>query len=88
MSRFERDQRLLPEPAVPVNLYCLAATVADEASRHGFRDLAKSLESAISAFLSSLPRQDQADALRLSYELALGSDDAAPPRLRLIYSRD
>lgn len=78
----------MPEPAVPVNLYCLAASVADEASRHGFRDFARNLENAIAAFLAALPKQDQADALRLSYELALGSADAAPPRLRLIYSRD
>ena len=72
----------------PVNLYCLAAALADEASRTGFRDFARALETAINGFLSGLPRDQQADALRLSYEMALGGEDPAPPRLRLAWSRD
>ena len=76
------------DKAEAVNLYCMGALVADEASRNGFRDFAKSIESALTGFLSGLPRDDQSRALRLSYEMALGGEDPALPRLRLVYSRD
>lgn len=65
--------------------------VADEASQAGFRDFARAIEAALGSFLAGLPVDQQANALRLSYEIALGggddSDEAAPPRLRLVYSR-
>jgi hypothetical protein len=70
-----------------VQLYCLGTLVAEEASRSGFRDFARSLEAALGALLSGLPREEQGQALRLSYEMALGGDEPAPPRLRLVHSR-
>ncbi len=82
------DLREAPGGSEPAALYCLAAALADEVSRAGFRDFARALESAIGGFLSGLPREQQADALRLSYEMALAGEDPAPPRLRLAYSRD
>jgi hypothetical protein len=76
-----------------VHLYCLGTLVADEASRNGFDAFARSLETALDGLLSGLPRDEQAAALRLSYEMALGDmavgdKEPAPPRLRLVYSRD
>ncbi len=88
MSGIERDQRPDPDAAKAVNLYCMAAIIANEASEIGFRDFAGALELALAGFLASLPREDQGTALRLSYEMALGGTDAAPPRLRLVHSRD
>lgn len=89
----ERDEQTLPfcdEPTTS-SLYCLAAMVADEASQFGFRDFARDVEAALSKFLATLPAEQQANALRLSYEIAMnavsGSEEAAPPRLRLVYSR-
>jgi hypothetical protein len=84
------------EPEKPVNaaaegavqLYCIAAMVADEASCDGHADFARGLEQLLQGFLSSLTREQQGQALRLSYELALRGEDAAPPRLRLVYSKD
>jgi hypothetical protein len=65
--------------------------VADEASQAGFRDFAKAIEAALGGFLAALPPDQQENALRLSYEIALGGgddgDEPAPPRLRLVYSR-
>lgn len=65
--------------------------VADEASGSGFREFAKDLEAALGKFLASLPADQQANALRLSYEIALNavedSEEAPAPRLRLVYSR-
>lgn len=84
----DRETRQSGTANEPVNLYCLAAALADEASRTGFRDFARALEQAISSFLSGLPREQQADALRLSYEMTLSGEDPAPPRLRLAYSRE
>jgi len=81
-------ERNLPGTADAVRLYCLGTLVADEASRSGFGDFARALESALQGLLSGLSRGEQGDALRLSYELALGGEDPAPPRLRLVYSRD
>jgi hypothetical protein len=71
-----------------VQLYCIAAMVADEASSNGHADFARGLEQLLQGLLSTLPREQQGHALRLSYELALRGDDAAPPRLRLVHSRD
>jgi hypothetical protein len=71
-----------------VHLYCLGTLVADEASRNGFGAFARSLETALDGLLSGLPRDEQATALRLSYEMAVGDEEPAPPRLRLVYSRD
>ncbi|WP_373502615.1 hypothetical protein [Aestuariivirga sp.] len=71
-----------------VNIYCMGALVADEASRNGFLDLARSIENVLCGFLSGLPRDEQRQALRVAYEMALGGDEPAPPRLRLVYSRD
>lgn len=88
MSVFEKDYQPHPQTAGSVNLYCMAAMVADEASRTGYHDFARDLETALTHFLSGLPRDEQGTALRLSYEMALGGEDAAPPRLRLVYSRD
>lgn len=84
----ELDNRRNASQNNGVSLYCMTAMVADEASRSGFRDFAKAVESAMAALLSSLPQDEQGKALRLSYEMALGGCDAAPPRLRLVYSRD
>ncbi len=69
------------------DLYCLGTVVADEASRRGFREFAKGMEAVLSTLLAELPRDEQWRALRLSYEAMVGADDAAPPRLRLVYSR-
>lgn len=88
MSSSEFDTLSRTDAASPVSLYCMATLVADEASRNGFRDLAKSMENALGSFLSGLPREQQKQALRLSYEMALGGEEPAPPRLRLVYSRD
>lgn len=88
MSSFEYDTLSRPDNPGAVSMYCMATLVADEASRGGFMDLAKSIESALCSFLSSLTRDEQSQALRLSYEMALGGDEPAPPRLRLAYSRD
>ena len=88
MSSIERDQRPAPDAAKAVNLYCMAAMIANEASEIGFRDFAGAREQVLSGFLASLPREEQGTALRLSYEMALGGTDAAPPRLRLVHSRD
>lgn len=93
MRRTERDERPLPLPDAPTtaSLYCLAAMVADEASQAGYRDFAKAMENAIGAFLATLPTDQQANALRLSYEIAMNGmedgADAPAPRLRLVYSR-
>jgi hypothetical protein len=88
VSNQERDRRHVEDQANPASLYCMASLVADEASRNGFRDFARALEAALDGFLSVMPRDQQSMALRLSYEAALGGQDAAPPRLRLVYSRD
>ena len=88
MSNQERDQRHEVEQPNPANLYCMASMVADEASRNGFGDFARALEAALDGFLSGMSRDQQSIALRLSYEAALRGLDPAPPRLRLVYSRD
>jgi hypothetical protein len=77
-----------PEQTGAVSVYCLTALVADEASRGGFLDLARSLESALCGFLMELTQDEQRLALKLSYEMSLGGGEPSPPRLRLAYSRD
>lgn len=71
-----------------VGVYCMGSLVANQAARDGFIDLAKSIEGALEGFLGSMNRDQQFQALRLSYELALEGEDPALPRLRLVYSRD
>ena len=88
MSSLKSDALSRTDAAGPVSLYCMGTLVADEASRNGFRDLAKSIEDALGSFLSGLPRDQQKQALRLSYEMALGGEEPAPPRLRLVFTRD
>ena len=88
MSILEFDTQSRPVMPGAVNMYCMATLVADEASRGGYKELAKSLEAALFSFLSGLTHDEQRQALRYSYELALGGDEPAPPRLRLAYSRD
>jgi hypothetical protein len=88
VSSLNSDALPRNDAASPVSLYCMGTLVADEASRNGFRDLAKSIEAALGTFLSCLPRDQQKQALRLSYEMALGGEEPAPPRLRLVYARD
>ena len=70
-----------------VTVYCLAALVIEEARRHGCPGFAAAMEKTLAALLAGLPRQDQQEALRLSYEMALAGEEPAPPRLRLVYSR-
>lgn len=76
----------------PAGIYCMAALVAEEASQSGCAGLAKSIEAALEEFLKGLPRDQQRQALRLSYELTIAASasdaEPAPPRLRLVYSRD
>ncbi len=88
MSRSTNDYRQTAGSPSPVTLYCMAAMVADEASRDGHKGFARALEAALNNFLASLSIEDQGAALRLSYELAMGGPDMSPPRLRLVYSRD
>lgn len=71
-----------------VQLYCLGAMLADEVAGRGFEDVARSLEAALGTLLAHLSREEQGEALRLSYHLALASDEPALPRLRLVASRD
>lgn len=71
-----------------VRVYCLAALMVEEALRHGCHDFAAAMEKSLTDLLSSLPRDQQAQALRLSYEMAVAGESPAPPRLRLVYSRD
>ena len=88
MSTFDFDAPHPDARGGAVEIYCKASVVADEASRSGFRDLARSLEMTISGFLSAMPREQQAHALQMAYELALRGMEPAPPRIRLAFSRD
>ncbi|WP_374333663.1 hypothetical protein [Aestuariivirga sp.] len=93
MRQTGRDELPLPLANAPTtaSLYCLAAMVADEASGNGFREFAKDLEAAMGRFLAGLPSDQQANALRLSYEIMMSAaeatEEAPAPRLRLVYSR-
>jgi hypothetical protein len=88
VSRSKSETVKTPQTEGAVSIYCLASLVAEEAQRGGHKGLAKSIESALSTFLSAMPRDVQSQALRLSYEMALGGESPSPPRLRLVYSRD
>ena len=88
MKNSEFDSLPQPGKLGAPSMYCMATLVAEEATRNGFKDLATTIETAIGSFLSGLTRDEQRQALRLSYEMALGGDSPAPPRLRLAYSRD
>lgn len=88
MSSWEPDKPNQSTPDGAVHLYCMTALVADEASSKGHPDFARALEQLLQDFLSGLTREEQSKALRLSYEMALRGEEAAPPRLRLAYSRD
>ena len=88
MRRVE-SERLIEEQATgDVSVYCLASFIVEEALANGCRGFAKSLEKALAELLAEMPRDKQAQALRLSYEMALGGESAARPKLRLVYSRD
>ena len=88
MNNADIENLARAETSKAVTLFCMASMVANEASREGFVGLAKSIEGALQGFLSDLGRDQQAQALQLAYELALQGEEPAPPRLRLIYSRD
>jgi hypothetical protein len=68
-------------------VYCLATLVAEEAQRHGWSGFAKSIETALASLLEQMPRDQQSQALRLAYEMAMAGESPAVPKLRLVYSR-
>lgn len=88
VSRQETERLTQGAQRSPLDLYCMGSLLADEASRTGNIMFAQSIEQALNTLLGSMPREDQRTALRLSYELAVGGAEPAPPRLRLVYSRD
>lgn len=77
-------------PKGAVQVYCLAAMVAEEARMAGCDDFAKNIEGAIEGLISGLPKTQQREALMLSFELALAAagDPPRKPHLRLVYSRE
>jgi hypothetical protein len=89
-----REQELLArtQSSGAISVYCLAALVAEEAQRTGCDQFARSLEKLLEEFLTSLPRDQRMQALKLSYDLAVAgcssSAEPAPRRLKLVYSRD
>lgn len=87
MGRSESEILKISPPEGAVSVYCLATLVAEEAQRNGHQDFAKSIEGVLNNFLTTLSHDQQKQALRLSYEMALGGESPAPPRLRLVYSR-
>lgn len=88
MSSLEIDTLKTLGKTSAVSVYCMGSLVANQAARDGFIDFAKSIEGALEGFLGSMNRDQQFQALRLSYEFALEGEEPAPPRLRLVYSRD
>lgn len=88
MSGRKIESQARVEKMSGVSLYCMASLVADEASRHGFAEFAKSVEASLTSLLSEFTPDQQRHALKLSYEMALGGCEEARPRLRLVYSRD
>lgn len=88
MKKQDPETALRENAPKAVSLYCMASLVANEAARDGEARLAQSLEGVLQDYLSGLSRDQQSQALRLAYELELRGDDPAPPRLRLVYSRD
>ena len=87
MFKVKSDQ-VSSDKSDAVSTYCMGSLVADQASRGGYKDFARSMEEALSGLLESLPRDQQKQALSLAYEMALAGDTPAPPGLRLVYSRD
>jgi hypothetical protein len=71
-----------------VSVYCLASFIVEEALANGCRGFAKSLETALAELLAAMPRDNQEQALRLSYEMALRGAGASHSKPRLVYSRD
>lgn len=71
-----------------VSIYCLAALVVEEAHAKGWAAFAGAVEHALTKLLEQMPRDQQSQALRLAYEMALAGQSPAAPRLRLVYSRD
>lgn len=88
MSGVDHERAIRTGKTGVAEVYCLATMVAEEAKQSGCDAFAKSLEGALETFLASLSADLRRQALKLSYELAMGQDDPAPPRLRLAYSRD
>ncbi len=87
MRRVETERPTEEQATGEVSIYCLASFIVEEALANGCRSFAKSLESALAELLVDMPRDKQAQALRLSYEMALRGESAAPPKLRLVHSR-
>lgn len=88
MRRVETEKPAEERATGQVSVYCLASFIVEEAQASGCRGFAKSLEAALDDLLATMPRDRQEQALRLSYEMALGGESAARPKLRLVYSRD
>lgn len=88
MPQSETEALSQPPPEGAVGVYCLGTLVAEEAQKGGHDGFARSIELALNSFLDTLPRDLQSQALRLAYELSLGRESPAAPRLRLVYSRD
>lgn|GEM_PF-5139718 len=71
-----------------VSVYCLASLVAEQAKQNGFAPFANALENALESLLSGLPRDEQKQALRLSFDMATaGHSSPSAPKLKLVYSR-
>lgn len=77
-------------PKGAVQVYCFATMVAEEARMAGCDGFAKDMEGALAGLISGLPKPEQREALRLSFELAMAAATGHPakPHLRLVYSRD
>ena len=88
MRRVETDRLIEEQATGKVSVYCLASFIVEEALANGCRGFAKSLETGLAELLADMPRKQQAQALRLSYEMALRGESATPAKLRLVYSRD
>lgn len=72
-----------------VSMYCLGSYLIEEARDSGFHDLARDLEGVFGGFLRMMPRAQQAEALQVSYELAMSNEETVcRPQLRLVHSRD
>jgi hypothetical protein len=88
LRRVESEKPAEENATDEVSVYCLTSFIVEEALANGCRGFATSLERALEELLAEMPRDRQAQALRLSYEMAVGGDNAARPKLRLVYSRD
>lgn len=88
MPRSETEALSQQPPKGAVGVYCLGTLVAEEAQKSGHDGFAKSIESALNSFLGTMPRDLQSQALKLAFEISVGRESPAAPRLRLVYSRD